>query len=43
MKSLKKLKRKKKVFESELKFFKQLKDSQSKLYSMKHDLKKINT
>lgn len=27
------------VFESELKFFKQLKDSQSKLYSMKHDLK----
>lgn len=29
----------KKVFESELKFFKQLKDSQSKLYSIKHDLK----
>ncbi|WP_019637693.1 sensor histidine kinase [Paenibacillus fonticola] len=27
------------VFESELKFFKQLKHSQSKLYSMKHDLK----
>lgn len=29
----------KKVFESELKYFKQLKDLQSKLYSMKHDLK----
>ncbi|MNY13128.1 sensory histidine kinase DcuS [compost metagenome] len=27
------------AFESELKFFKQLKHSQSKLYSMKHDLK----
>lgn len=27
------------VFESELNFFKQLKHSQSKLYSMKHDLK----
>lgn len=29
----------KEVFESELKFFKELKESQSKLYSMKHDLK----
>ena len=29
----------KKVFESELKYFKQLKDSQAKLYAMKHDLK----
>lgn len=36
---LEKTKTQKKVFESELKFFKQLKDSQSKLYSMKHDLK----
>jgi len=36
---LEKAKTQKKVFESELKFFKQLKDSQSKLYSMKHDLK----
>lgn len=29
----------KEVFESELKFFKELKESQFKLYSMKHDLK----
>ncbi|WP_010098031.1 sensor histidine kinase [Ornithinibacillus scapharcae] len=29
----------KEVFKSELKFFKELKESQSKLYSMKHDLK----
>ncbi len=36
---LEKTKTQKKVFESELKFFKQLKDSQSKLYSIKHDLK----
>ncbi|MDQ0232883.1 sensor histidine kinase [Metabacillus malikii] len=38
-KKLEKTTTQKKVFESELKYFKQLKDSQSKLYSMKHDLK----
>ncbi|MED3801038.1 GHKL domain-containing protein [Lysinibacillus xylanilyticus] len=38
-KKLEKTKTQKIVFESELNFFKQLKHSQSKLYSMKHDLK----